>query len=399
MSPDNRLVAVACAGLLLNMLGFASVGAVLPQLAAALHLDAARIGWVGGAHFLAYAVAAPFCAGITDRVDARLVFLWGCLASGAGGLGFALFAEDLASALLFRALTGLGIAATYMPGLKIVADRSSAAAQARNAGWYASAYTIGTSLSVAAGGLALLAGDWRGAFVVAGLAPVTAAVLVATSVAPIRPATESGAALWRDLAAVLRDAASGRYALAAFGNAWEGMAFRTWWVAFLAFSVMMPDNAGFADWNLPLLSALGGLVAMPASLLVAEWSLRFDRVRAIRGVAASSVAVGLVIALLVDGGFPWMLSLTYLYIAVVFADSGALAAGMVALAPRARRGAALAAYALSGNVGAATGAMACGALIAAAGGPTESAAWRLTFIAMAAGSALVVVALPRAARA
>jgi MFS family permease len=54
---ERVLVAALCAALLLNMVGFANIGVVLPAMAADLGLDAGESGLLGGAFLFAYAIA------------------------------------------------------------------------------------------------------------------------------------------------------------------------------------------------------------------------------------------------------------------------------------------------------------------------------------------------------
>jgi hypothetical protein len=60
-------------------------------------------------------------------------------------LGFALTAEGFWSALLWRLLSGVGLAGTYMPGLKALVDRISAERQPRWISHYTASFSLGTS--------------------------------------------------------------------------------------------------------------------------------------------------------------------------------------------------------------------------------------------------------------
>ena len=71
----------------------------------------------------AYIVAVPVLVTLTDRVEAKSVYLAGVGMTVVGHLLFGLYADGFWSAMAARALTGAGWAETYMTGLKLLADR------------------------------------------------------------------------------------------------------------------------------------------------------------------------------------------------------------------------------------------------------------------------------------
>src|SRR5207237_8304199 len=122
-----------------------------------------------------------------DRVDARKVYLAGSLIGAAGGAGFGVFADGFASAVFFQAFLGVGIAATYMPGLRLLSDRVSGPLQSRYVAFYTSFFGIGTALSLAMAGLLASSYGWRSAFVVSALGPLGAGILVLSFITGMRP--------------------------------------------------------------------------------------------------------------------------------------------------------------------------------------------------------------------
>src|SRR5512144_1386251 len=105
------------------MSGFSTFAALLPQLRDLWGLSNSEAGVVGGMFFAGYIATVSFWTALTDRMDARRVYLAGGLLSAAGSAGFGLFAGGFAGAILFQCLLGVGIAATYMPGLRLLSDR------------------------------------------------------------------------------------------------------------------------------------------------------------------------------------------------------------------------------------------------------------------------------------
>jgi MFS family permease len=136
------------------MLGFSTYAALLPELRDAWSLSNSQAGIVGGMFFAGYVAAVSLATALTDRVDGRWVYLAGGLLAAAAGAGFGLLAAGFWSAVLFQGMLGIGIAATYMPGLRLLSDRISGPSQSRYIAFYTSFFGIGTALSFAIAGLA-----------------------------------------------------------------------------------------------------------------------------------------------------------------------------------------------------------------------------------------------------
>jgi MFS family permease len=79
----------------------------------------------------------PVLVTLTDRVDAKRVYLFGVAATALAHLLFALLADGLWVALAARALAGIGWAGTYMTGLKLLADKVDAKLMSRAAAGHA----------------------------------------------------------------------------------------------------------------------------------------------------------------------------------------------------------------------------------------------------------------------
>jgi MFS family permease len=149
------LVLTFCIAEALLMAGFALVPSLLPQLSQRWSLSATAGGWLGGIFFLGYILAVPVLVSLTDRIDARRIYLAGATVSALALTGFANFADGLASGLGWWWLAGLGLAGTYMPGLKALTDRLPVAVQARGSAFYTAGviqsdarHTIPLSMSV-----------------------------------------------------------------------------------------------------------------------------------------------------------------------------------------------------------------------------------------------------------
>ena len=112
--PAQLLSLVSFAGIL-ALLSFALWPVFLTSLGREWGLSNTDIGLVSGAYFFGYLLATPILVGLTDHVDAKLIFLGGCAFGVVGCLGFAQFVHDFWSAASCWALVGAGLAGTYMP--------------------------------------------------------------------------------------------------------------------------------------------------------------------------------------------------------------------------------------------------------------------------------------------
>ena len=384
---------------ILSMLGFSTYAALLPELRDAWSLSNSQAGIVGGMFFAGYAATVSFWTALTDRVDGRWVYLAGSLLAGAASAGFGLAATGFLSAVLFQIVLGIGIAATYMPGLRLLSDRISGPYQSRYISFYTSFFGIGTALSLAAAGWIAAAHGWRAAFVISAIGPLLAGIWVCMSITGIVPkartafslATLFPVAAWRK---VLADRASAGYTIGYTVHCLELFGSRAWMVAFLAFSSTMNSF----PWNFAAVAAVVNLLAVPASIVGNEIALRIGRKRWILIAMTGSGLGGILVGL----GAPWhwalVLGLLIVYSMLVMAESGTLTAGLVAAAPAELRGAALGLYSLLGFGGGMLGPIVFGAALDAAGGAQSHLAWIVAYAAIGAGclvAPLVVRMNPR----
>ena len=384
------------------MLGFATYAALLPDLRDLWQLSNAEAGLIGSAFFVGYIATVSYWTALTDRVDGRRIYLAGSLLAVAGGAGFGAAAQGLASAALFQVLLGAGVAATYMPGLRLLSDRVSGPSQSRYIAFYTSFFGIGTALSLALAGLLAASHGWRTAFVVSALGPLFAGLTVFLFVERIHQekkeipsfsiATLFPAAAWRR---VLADRAAAGYTLGYCMHCIELFGSRGWMVAFLAFSAgLQAPNEAF-PWNLAAIAAFVNLAAVPSSILGNELALQIGRGRWVRMAMVGSGAAGIALALCAPAHWAIVLVLLVLHALLVMADSGTLTAGLVGTVPAELRGAALGLYSLAGFAGGMIGPSLFGLALDLAGGDERAAAWVWAYGAIGAGC----LAAPLAVRA
>ena len=383
------------------MLGFSTYAALLPELRDAWRLSNAQAGVIGGMFFAGYVATVSYWTALTDRVDARRVYLAGSVIAAAASVGFGLAAGGFASAVCFQVLLGVGLAATYMPGLRLLSDRLSGAGQSRSIATYTSFFGIGTALSLAAAGFIASSAGWRAAFVVGALGPVLAGAVVFALLKPLPVAGRTGGSLfpiaaWRE---VLRNRAAAGYTAGYFAHCLELFGSRAWMVAFLAFSASLHATGSF-PWQLPAIAAVVNLLAVPASIFGNEVALRIGRRRWILLVMAASGSSGVLVGLSAPWHWAVVLALLIAYSMLVMAESGTLTAGLIATAPAELRGAAMGLYSVLGFGGGLLGPIIFGAALDLAGGSRSALAWVVAYAAIGAGCLLapVVVRINRRRR-
>jgi MFS family permease len=378
-----RLVAVVCAAQVLVQIGAFFWPALLPTMIPLWGLTNSEAGWITAIFYAAYLTAVPILVTLTDRVDAKLVYLFGVGCTVAGHLLFGIYADGFWSALATRTLAGIGWAGTYMTGLKLLADQVDAKLMSRAVTGHAASIGISGALSFSCAGL--LAGfyGWRPAFIVAGLSAAAAWSIVALSVSRrSQPAPPSGDGLKLfDFRPVFRNRSAMAYSLAYCIHTLEMNALRGWGVAFLGF-VAISTEAGATRLSPAFVLTALGLMGTAASVFGNEAAIRLGRRRLIGFAMLASVVVGGTIAFAGTMSYPIAVGLLLVYGFIVWLDSSSLTAGAAGTADPARRGATLAVHSTLGYTGGFVGPLMMGFILDLAGGMSR-AAWSAAFLAVA----------------
>jgi MFS family permease len=170
----SRLAATVSVAEILGMAPFAMFLALQPQLRQEWVLSNTAAGWISAAYYAGYMVAVPILASLTDRVDARTIWLASTSLAAAVALGFGLVTDGMWSALVCQFLAGASLAGTYMPGLKLMADRMEGVPHPRLVAVYTTSFTVGSSLSFYAIDQLAQFMTWRQAVVAGACGPVIA---------------------------------------------------------------------------------------------------------------------------------------------------------------------------------------------------------------------------------
>ncbi|MEY2777705.1 MAG: hypothetical protein RLY30_1803 [Pseudomonadota bacterium] len=376
------------------MLGFSSYAVSLLELKSLWMLSNTMAGLIASGFFVGYMALASMWNAMTDRRDARLVYALGGCITAVGSLGFSALADGPASAFLFQFLQGVGVAATYMPGLRILSERLSGRVQSRFVSFYTAFFGIGVGASLLLSGWASEWLGWRWAFGLAGLGPLCSVALVvwATRAEPLKasqtsPVSTGGwlhvvfpVSSWRE---AMRDRSVALYTLGYAVHCLELFAARSWTVAFLSFAIA--SQSSLPLWSAATLAALVNLVSVPSSILGNELAMRFGRRVWIILVMASGSLMGVLMSLMV--GLPWwMVTMAVgLHSILIMADSASLTAGLVSSVPSHVKGAAFGFYSLLGFGAGAVGPALFGLALDLAGGQQLPSAWALAFLVTGLG--------------
>ena len=376
-----RLVAIVCAAQVLVQIGAFFWPALLPGMMTRWALTNSEAGWITAIFYGAYLLAVPVLVTLTDRVDAKRVYLFGVGCTVLGHLLFGLYADGFWPAMVTRALTGIGWAGTYMTGLKLLADQVDAKLMSRAVTGHAASIGISGALSFSCADLLANWYGWQSAFLVAALSAALAWLLIALAVPPrksIKVRPTDGSALF-DFRPVFRNRSAMAYALAYCVHTLEMSALRGWAVAFLAFVAIGAEGAQLS----PAVVVTGlGLVGAVASVIGNEAAIRFGRRRLICCAMAACVLIGGSIGFAGTTSYSIAVALLMIYGFFVWLDSSSLTAGAAGTAEPARRGATLAVHSMLGYTGGFVGPLIIGFILDLAGGMSRIG-WGVAFLAIA----------------
>jgi MFS family permease len=382
------LILALCVAEVLTMAGVFAFPALLPTFVGEWGLSKTEAGWIAGVYFAAYAVTAPPVLALTDRLDARRIYLGGALLAMGSAAGFALFAQGFWTALLFRALAGASLAATYLPGLRVLMDRYRGPRPSRALSFYTSSFSLGTALSFLLAGEIAPAFGWRIAFAATAAAALLAA-FVPLWLSPVRPEPPEAPARLLDFRPVLANRRALAYVLGYGVHCWELFAMRSWLVAFLAFSLSLQSSDTIIGWLSPTsVATASGLVAMAASIGGNELCLRFGRRRVITFVMLVSALCAAGFGFAAPLAYVMVTALALAYAAIIQLDSAALTAGAVESGLPGQRGATLAVHGLVGFGCAGVGPLVLGMALDITGGGLNTSSWGLAFASLALVSLL-----------
>jgi MFS family permease len=386
------LMAQTCA-----LLGFACYAVVLTTLQDEWHLSNLQSGLIASAFFFGYMLMVPLATALTDRIDAKKVYLVGGLSATCGLLGMGLFAYNFWTALIFMALNGVGLAGTYMPGLKILSDRIKTGELTRHIAFYTAFFGIGTGFSYLCSGWILNSLGWHYVFGIIALGPLTASLIVLLFIpalahekwhGPIRIRLHDIFPVdkWR---LVLQDKTASGFIFGYTAHSIELFASRSWIVAFFGFCAIVTG-----DSFLLTATTLAGVInffGVPASIMGNEIALRIGRQKWIFFVMLSSAVFGVALALSTGQSWWLIVALAIGHAIFIMADSATLTAGLVVSAKDNIKGAAMGLHSLMGFGGGLLGPAIFGFVLDLTGSRTSQISWVWAYAAVVVWGVLFVL--------
>jgi predicted MFS family arabinose efflux permease len=317
----------------------------------------------------------------TDRIPPRRVYLVGAGLTACSHFGFAFIADGFWSALLLRAIAGVGWAAAYMPGLKAIVDNMAGPAQSRAVSIHAAGVGVAGAISYAAAGLLDSAFGSQVTFACAGSAALVALLLVVFVVPKMpRPATLAKPAAAKqtlNFGPVFRNRKAMAWISGYTVHTLEMAALRAWGVTFLTLAAA---HSGSPSW-LPqpaILFAIAGLLGITVSIFGNELAQRYGRDWIVFAAIIMGAFFSAVTGWFVESPAPLAAALLFAWMMAIYLDSSALTAGTVEAADPDRRGATMGLHSMFGYAGGFVGPLLVG-LVLDWGGSNAALGWGLGF--------------------
>ncbi len=385
--PRKQLLVLFCCAEVVSMLGSVTFPALLPTFISSWDLTNTDAGWLNGIYFGGYLIAVPLLVSMTDHMSARKIYIYSLLLTAVSSFGFAFATDGFWSAMVFRTLAGIGLAGSYMPGLKLLTDHLDTqdpnTDNSRIVAFYTSSFGIGTALSYFVSGEIATLWNWETAFLIAAFGPLISIALIHFFLRGDDPRPHKAPETHPlDFRPVLKCRPAMAYVLAYTVHNFELFAYRSWMVAFLAYSASTQPGQNLliaaTAW-----AAIANLFALPASILGNELSRRIGRHKAINIIMGTSAVFACFIGFTAELPFIVVAILLILYGMVIAGESSSVTAGAVAAAPPGYRGATMAVHSCIGFMGSFAGPLVFGMALdfssATGVGGTTTASWGWAF--------------------
>ena len=152
MRNTKLTLAIICTAHILGMIPFSMYPTLIPTLQVEWGANNTEIGWVAGIYFGGYLLAVTILVPLTDRIDSRWVYLCSMALTAIIPLLFGFLTSGIISASVWRFLQGVGLAGTYMPGLKAMVDAVPDRMQSRTVAMYTMCFGLGVRSFISGSG-------------------------------------------------------------------------------------------------------------------------------------------------------------------------------------------------------------------------------------------------------
>lgn len=390
-----QLIVFSCLIEILSMMSLSTFPSLIPVFQREWGISNTEAGTISGLFFAGELFAVMVLSALTDRMDAKPIFIASLLLGAVSAFGFIL-SSDVWTAGFWRLAQGIALGGTYMPGLKILTDHLPLSHRARGTSFYTATYYLAAGLSYF---LALEAEPilgWEWAFGLSGLGPLFAMIMAFWIIPATPPLAKRPDTALFDYRPVFRNRrALGLSILYGLHNM-ELIAFSSWLIPFFVYSQsVQPAGSWGVDLNLGSVAAVISIIALPASIIGNEIAQRFGRQVMIIAVMLASSAIAVSFGLLGNGTFLTLVIVAFVFSMSIAADSSAMSAGLVHVAEPRYKGTTISLYSILGFTGGAMGPIIFGAVLDLNGGESNGTAWAIAFASIAVLGLLGPVALWR----
>ena len=385
----RQTVGAMCIAQILGMIGYSGVAALLPDFIEQWSLSHTQAGWLSGIFFVGYAASVLVIVSLTDYVAARSIYLVSMVITA---LSYGAFAasDTFGAALVFRLLAGVGLAGTYMPGLKALSDKAEGHYRSRVVAWYTVAFTIGIALSFIIMGEIAQRSGWPAAFVLSALCAIAASVVAWLYMPDSEQRSSARVVSFLDLRPVFKNRQAMAYVISYAAVIWASAGARNWIVVFLQDTSTAQSPSAWTGGIL-MVAALAGVLGVPAGLMGNEMSLRFGLRRTAIWIFMIGGFASALFGLVVSWPFIVVVVLTLLYAFLIQGNISNLTTGTIDAASSDHMGATMAVHSSIGFCGGIVGPIIFGMMLDASSSPTTG--WWLAFTTCAIACVVGAAAL------
>lgn len=332
MTANSRWLLVLCVAQLFIMLVFINYSAVLPILKQEWGMNNTMAGSIFSVYQFGYILSGVILSTLTDRCNIRNIFLVSALWSALANLLFALYAHDYLSAMLLRGITGIGMGGTYMPGLKLVAERFDSRQRGRAVGIYVGSLVLGASLSLFVTGFLTTVTGWRTAFMLCSVGVLFGTALSVLVFRGHRQTIHARKAEENYVTAVVKNRPAMLMILGYGAHMWEMYGMRSWLAPFFTASLLRYGlTTGVATgWGATASALIIGIGTL-ATAVTGTLSDRFGRTRTIAVTMTASSLLSFCFGWLINGSPYLALAVGMVYGYLIVAESPVFSTGLTEL--------------------------------------------------------------------
>lgn len=355
---------------------FSSYVAALPLIQTEWGLNNTQAGIIFSAYLAGFAASALFVLPMTDRFGSKNILIVSATISVASHILFPLLAEGLVSAIILRAIAGLGLVGVYNPGMRVVAERFPDSGRGMAIGTFVTFFYASNSVSLALTGILMSRFEWRDAYMIMSVASV-ACIPLAYLLLRKHQHTNEGRSSGRLDITVLKNRAVRFYIMGYSLHAAELYIVRVWLPTFLV-AVLVARGADNAQ-AIVTAATVGGIALASSAIgpvIGGIISDRWGRASSASAIFALSGVISLAIGWMIGLPWPVIIGITVVYGWAISADSAIYSTAVTEASKWEQLGSTLAIHSFLGFMGGVIGPIVVGGILDVS---PESIKWGVAF--------------------